>query len=94
MPVHYGYDFVNADMLTDAFRVEGSELASDGGTRYRVLFLGPDARFMTLPTLQRMAELVEQGATLVGRKPQASPSLADNAIAFAALASRLWDSDG
>ena len=93
LPVHYGYDFVNADMLTDAFRVEGGELVSDGGTRYRVLFLGPDARFMTLPTLQRMAELVEQGATLVGRKPQASSSLADNAIAFAALANRLWDSE-
>ncbi len=91
LPVHHGYDFVNADMLQDAFRVEDGELVSQGGTRYRVLFLGPDARFMTLPTLQRMAQLVEQGATLVGRKPQASPSYADNQDEFTALADRLWN---
>lgn len=90
LPTAYAYDFVNAEMLTDAFRVEQGILVSQGGTRYRVLALGPDAQHMTLPTLRRIAELVEQGATVVGRKPSATPSLADDAAEFAALADRLW----
>lgn len=90
LPSRFGYDFVNADMLHDAFRVEDGMLVAQGGTRYRVLFLGPDARHMTLPTLQRISDLVGQGATLVGRKPEGSPSLADDAAAFTALADTLW----
>lgn len=90
LPTRHGYDFVNAEMLRDAFRVEDGVLVSQGGTRYRVLALRPDARQMTLPTLRRIAELVEQGATVVGRRPAASPSLADDAAAFAELAEALW----
>ena len=90
LPTRYGYDFINAEMLADAFSVDGGALVSQGGTRYRVLALGPDARQMTLPTLRRIAALVEAGATVVGRKPVATPSLADDAAAFAALADQLW----
>jgi hypothetical protein len=93
LPTRYAYDFVNAEMLNDAFRVEGGQLVTEGGTRYRVLALGPDARHMTLPTLRRISALVEQGATVVGRKPLATPSLADDAAQFAALADRLWQSE-
>ena len=93
LPSRYGYDFVNAEMLADAFRVEDGLLVSQGGTRYRVLALGPDAQHMTLPTLRRIAELVEQGATVVGRKPLATPSLADDEAEFAALADRLWQNE-
>lgn len=92
LPTAYGYDFINAEMLADAFRVEDGLLVSQGGTRYRVLALGPDARHMTLPTLRRIAQLVEQGATVVGRKPLATPSLADDEAEFTALADRLWHS--
>ncbi|MXO71915.1 glycoside hydrolase [Altererythrobacter buctensis] len=90
LPSRYAYDFVNAEMLADAFRVEQGQLVSQGGTRYRVLALRPDARNMTLPTLRRIAQLVEQGATVVGRKPLSTPSLADDAAEFATLADRLW----
>jgi hypothetical protein len=45
---------------------------------------------MTLPVLQRIAGLVERGATVVGMAPQDSPSLKDDADAFAALVHRLW----
>lgn len=93
LPSRYAYDFVNAEMLRDAFRVENGLLVSQGGTRYRVLALRPDARNMTLPTLRRIADLVEQGATVVGRKPVFTPSLSDDAAEFAALADRLWQSD-
>ncbi|MDG2004874.1 MAG: glycosyl hydrolase, partial [Novosphingobium sp.] len=95
LPTSYAYDFVNAEILHDAFSVEGGMLQSQGGTSYRVLFLGPDTRHMTLPTLLRLAELARQGATIVGQRPLASPSRADAASAeqFAALVEQLWSRD-
>ncbi len=93
LPRAYAYDFVNADMLADAFHVEGGMLVAEGGTRYRALVLGPDARNMTLPTLQRIAELADAGAVVIGEKPAATPSLADDDAQFAALTDRLWQSE-
>jgi alpha-L-rhamnosidase len=90
LPVGYAYDFVNADMLRDALSVEGGEIVAKGGARYRAIALWGSSRYMTLPTLTRLAAMVEGGATLIGEKPLASPSKADDAVAFAALADRLW----
>lgn len=90
LPARYAYDYVNADMLRDALTVEGSEIVSKGGARYKALYLGGSSRHMTLPVLQRLAKMVEAGATLIGTKPQGSPSLKDDPVAFAALADRLW----
>lgn len=89
-PRAYAYDFVNADALLHDLEVEGGELVSRGGARYRLLYLGGSSRRMTLPTLQRIAVLVTEGAIVVGPKPEASPSLADDPVAFATLATRLW----
>ncbi|MBB5699467.1 glycosyl hydrolase [Sphingomonas yantingensis] len=90
LPSRHGFDFVNADALVDAMRVEGDEIVSTGGAQYRALYLGPESRPMTLPTLRRIAALAEAGATIVGMAPTASPSLADNPAAFAALVRQLW----
>ncbi|MEL1251075.1 glycosyl hydrolase [Aurantiacibacter gilvus] len=90
LPQEYAFDFVNADMLADAMHVEDGMLVTQGGTRYRALVLGPDARNMTLPTLRRIADLVGQGATVIGERPAATPSLADDKEEFARLADQLW----
>jgi hypothetical protein len=49
---------------------------------------------MTLPTLRKLTALVEGGATVIGRKPLGSPSLAGDAAEFAALTARLWPTGG
>ncbi|MFM5948870.1 MAG: glycosyl hydrolase, partial [Novosphingobium sp.] len=93
LPKAHAYDFVNAAMLSEAIKTEGSELVSTGGARYHAIYLGGTSQRMTLPTLQRLAELVRGGATLIGQKPKDSPSLADDPIAFARLADALWSGD-
>jgi hypothetical protein len=90
VPAGYGWDYVNAAALNDAISVEGGVLVAKGGARYRVLYLGGSSRQMTLPTLRRIAALAEAGATIVGRAPDATPSLADDRAAFATLVKRLW----
>ena len=91
LPTGRGFDFINADMLA-ALKVEGGELVSPGGARYRVIALGGTSRMMTVPVLRRLKALAEQGATIIGQRPQASPSLADNADEFASLVQQVWSS--
>ena len=89
-PSRHTYDFVNSDALLNRLVIQDGSLVSDGGARYRVLYLGAASAQMTLPVLRRCAELVEAGATLVGTAPHASPSLADDVLQFKALVQRLW----
>ena len=89
LPTRYAYDFVNADILANRMSVENGELVA-GKARYRALYLGGSSRVMTLASLQRIAALVEAGATVIGVAPQRAPGLQDDAAAFKALADRLW----
>jgi hypothetical protein len=89
-PRAYGYDFVNADILQNVLRPQGSELVASSGARYRVLYLGGTSRRMTLPVLRRIADLVAGGLTVVGEAPTGSPSRNDDPAAFGRLAKSLW----
>lgn len=92
LPVRYAYDFVNSDALMSLLTVDNGDLVAKSGARYKVLYLGGSSRFMTLPTLRQVAQLVGAGATVVGNAPQASPSLKDDRPEFVSIVSRLWGS--
>ena len=89
-PRRYAYDFVNVDALNRLLSVDGTDLTAPSGARYRVLYLGGSSRRMTLPLLRRIAQLVENGATVVGEAPEGSPSLGDDVAEYAALKAKLW----
>lgn len=89
-PVRFAYDFANVGVLVDKFSVQDGDLVSPAGARYRALYLGGSSGKMTLPTLARIAALVEAGATVVGSPPTDSPSLNTDHAAYQALISRLW----
>lgn len=92
LPKTYAYDFVNAAMLRDTLSVQGNEIVAKGGARYKAIYLGGRSHSMTLATLQRLATMVEAGASLIGKKSASSPALKDDPVAFKALADRLWKS--
>jgi hypothetical protein len=77
VPPGYARDFVTAAMVDGSLMVDGHDLVSQSGARYRALWLGGAARPMTLRTLARLADLVAAGATVIGPRPLASPALAD-----------------
>lgn len=89
-PKNNAYDFINADALLDALTNDGADLATPGGARYRLLYLGGSSRKMTLPVLRKLAQLAERGATIVGRRPEENPGRADDAGEWNMLADRLW----
>ena len=90
VPKGYNYDFVNADALVNVLGVEKGNITTPAGTTYRLLVLDENARYMTLPVLKKIDELVNAGAVVAGDKPVATPSLSDDASEFVTIADRLW----
>ena len=90
LPEGHNFDFVNADILEHMLHVDHGDLTTASGMRYRVLVLDPYALHMSLPVLRCIAELVHQGATVVGQAPTDDPSLADNQAEFHKLVAELW----
>ena len=94
-----GYDFDNigVDALVSRMSVRDGRLVLPDGMSYRVLAL-PDVRVMTPRLARKVKELVEAGATVIGPKPEKSPSLSgypncDNEVRQ--IADEVWgDCDG
>ena len=94
VPAGYGFDFVDPDALRHRFRVVHGRLVTRSGMSYRLLYLGQSGRWMSLGVLRRIAALVREGATLVGRRPLGSPSLRDDPAQFRGLARALFGPPG
>jgi hypothetical protein len=77
LPTGYDYDDVNADVLLHGATVKNGRIALASGASYAVLILPPGDVNMTPPVLERLRDLVRAGATVVGARPQHSPSLSD-----------------
>ncbi len=90
-PTNTGFDYVNADVVLNQLSNDDGDVVAKSGARYRFIYLGGTSRKMTLPVLKRLNALVQGGATLVGIKPQGTPSLSDDPAAFNVLADRLWN---
>jgi len=91
-PTRNGFDYVNPDVLLNMLSVEPAtgDLVAKSGARYKVLYLGGSSSKMSLQVLRRLNDLVQGGATVVGKNPAGSPALMDDPTAFAALADGLW----
>lgn len=94
LPTGYGFDFVNADVVLNHLKVVDNALTTPSGMRYRVLYLGGSSSRMTLPVLRKLRDLIAAGATVVGRRPEGSPSQADDAGEFQRIAAELWGTEG
>jgi hypothetical protein len=93
----YDYDYINEDVILNRMTVKDGKLMLPHGMSYRMMVL-PDREAISLPVLKKLGELVQAGATVVGRKPVRSNSLIGypgNDEEVRALADRIWgDCDG
>jgi len=92
------YDYINADALLSRVSVSADgHLTLPDGMSYSVLVL-PDTRKMTIGVLQKICELVNAGATIIGPGPEQTPGLTgypDSEKKLKELATELWgDLDG
>ena len=92
-PEGYKHDFINADVLLHRMTVDADgRLTLPDGMSYRLLVL-PASRQMRPEVLAKLRDLVEGGATIVGPRPQSSPSMMGQPATdarFAELTEQLW----
>lgn len=97
LPDGHDYDFINSDVLIHRAKVVDGRIAVANGPSYAVLVLPPE-RVMRPEVAAAIRRLVRDGATVVGPRPEASPSLAgypDCDAKVRAIAAELWGgSDG
>jgi hypothetical protein len=88
----FGFDAVSPRLLMDRANVRNGRIVFPEATDYKVLVL-PDDKTMTPEALQKIMDLVEDGAIIVGNPPVKSPSLAnypDVDEQVQSLATTLW----
>jgi len=73
-PAGFKYDYCNPDALLNRLSVDHGDLVTPEGVRYRLLWLRECPR-MVPETLERLAELVRKGATVVGDAPHGLATL-------------------
>jgi hypothetical protein len=88
----YDYDRIDTAALINLAGVKDGRIVLSTGMTYRVLIL-PDAEPMSLEALQKITDLVEAGATLVGPRPTGLPGLplkTEETTGFGNLVVHLW----
>ncbi len=87
----YDYDVTNEEVLLQ-LKVAGGTVVVPSGLQYRVLVL-PDHKVLSLAALETVNELLQEGATVLGPKPERLVSLVGGGGAqqrFHSLADGLW----
>jgi hypothetical protein len=106
LPDGYSHDVASRETLLERTRVENGRIVVDpmplpGGEimppmSYRVLVM-PNHRRMTLAMAEKIRDLVAAGATVIGPRPVASPSLADKGEGdekLRRIADEVWGPEG
>jgi hypothetical protein len=97
-PVGYKYDECSAEALIARMSVKDGRLMLPDGMIYRLLVLPEHNTSMTPALVQKIKQLIQAGATVLGPRPTASPSLTDFPKCdqeVASLAAEVWgDCDG
>jgi hypothetical protein len=92
----YNFDICPPDALMTRMSVKDGRLVLPDGMSYRLLVL-PMVETMTPQLLGKVKQLIEAGATVVGSRPETSPSLSDYPRCdreLKRMADELWGSGG
>ncbi len=88
-----GFDYdVTDETIFLQLKVEDGNLLVPGGVKYRILVL-PDHKVLSMAVLEKTEELLQQGATIIGYKPEELVSLVGETEAqkeFNELADKIW----
>nr|WP_298991123.1 glycosyl hydrolase [uncultured Polaribacter sp.] len=74
IPKGYSYDYINAEVILNRLTVKDGRFVLPDGMSYKVMVL-PPFKTMRPELLTKLEQLVAQGGTILGQKPEKSPSL-------------------
>ena len=91
-----GFDYdVTDETIFLQLKVEGGKVVVPGGVEYQVLVL-PDHKVLSLAVLEKVEELLQNGATILGYKPEKAISRVGGREAqnrFANLSTNIWGTE-
>ncbi|MCP5431646.1 MAG: discoidin domain-containing protein [Alphaproteobacteria bacterium] len=90
IPQGYAYDYVGADAILNLMSVKDGRIVLPSGQSYAVLVLPEGLDLLSLPLVTKLGALVAEGATVIGSKPQGSPSLSWTHDAVRLAAEPIW----
>jgi hypothetical protein len=76
LPLGYSFDYINSEVIKERVSVNNGKLVLPNGIRYSVLVL-PKLETMRPELLEKIRDLVDKGAVILGPRPLRSPSLQD-----------------
>ena len=74
LPQGYSFDYINAEVIQTRMSVKDGNIVLPDGMAYRILVL-PELETMRPELLQKIKDLVHEGAVVLGPAPMYSPSL-------------------
>ena len=90
VPPGYAYDYINPEALLKLLSVRDGRIVTPGGMSYRVLFMPNQLQRLSLPALQKIRDLVMDGAVLVGKKTLGGLGLKSPDDKVRQIADELW----
>lgn len=90
IPKGYRYDYVSSDVILNKLSVENKEITTESGMKYKAIFFGKGTLMVTLPVLNKVLDMVKQGAVLIGTRPIGTPSLSDDPTKVNEVLNTLW----
>ncbi len=89
-----GFDYdVTDETIFLQLKTKDGKIVVPGGVEYRVLVL-PDHRVLSLAVLEKLEKLVQEGATVLGHKPEKQVSLVggtEGQMRFTELSGKIWE---
>jgi hypothetical protein len=92
LPIGYQFDYMNAEVIEKYMSVRDRLITLAGGAQYKLLVL-PKMQTMRPEVLQKIEQLVKDGAVILGPAPLRSPSLQGQPATdkkLKSLAATLW----
>ena len=74
LPKGYSFDYMNGEVIKNRLNMQNGKLMLPDGLNYSVLVL-PNSETIRPEVLEKIKKLVADGAILLGKKPQRSPSM-------------------
>lgn len=95
-PDGFKYDYCNPDILLNRLTVVNGMIVSPEGIQYRVLWL-PETTHMLPQTLEKLASLIHDGATVIGNAPRHLATLSGgekSQMRFNTAVKNIWGNAG
>lgn len=88
VPSGYDFDFISTPGLMNIISAKSGQIFSEEG-QYQLLYLGGDTSCMSVPVLEKILFLLDNGIKVAGKIPGESPGLFDGQVLLTQLVNRL-----